>query len=276
MPSTVFFTATNNPNATIFIPGTQEGNPNLRPETARTWTAGVVLRPDFVPGLSIAVDWYDIDLRNAINTPDANTVAELCVDQPSLDNAYCRSISRAQGSGFINGFVVQPQNVAAFRTAGAELNIAYRFTTASAGTFDLRFVGGYLDRLEQIATPGAALENNVDQPFRPQYNFVFSPSWISGPLTLSYNLRWQNGVRRFARIDTDNNPTLVDPRYLRYKELWQHDLQAEIAAGDDFSFYGGVNNLADQKPDIGFETNVPISPVGRFFYFGAKVRYGSR
>ncbi|WP_230769996.1 TonB-dependent receptor plug domain-containing protein [Sphingomonas sp. Leaf4] len=270
------FTAANNPNATIFIPGTQEGNPDLRPETARTWTAGVVLRPDFVPGLSIAVDWYDIDLRNAINTPDANTVAELCVDQPTLDNAYCRSITRAPGSGFINGFIVQPQNVAAFRTAGAELNIAYRFTTASAGTFDLRFVGGYLDRLEQIATPGAVTENNVDQPFRPQYNFVFSPSWIAGPLTLSYNLRWQNGVRRFARIDTDTNPTLVAPQYFRYKELWQHDLQAEVAAGDDFSFYGGVNNLADQKPDIGFETNVPISPVGRFFYVGAKLRYGPR
>ncbi|WP_082447959.1 MULTISPECIES: TonB-dependent receptor plug domain-containing protein [unclassified Sphingomonas] len=270
------FTAANNPNATIFIPGTQEGNRDLRPETARTWTAGVVLRPDFVPGLSIAVDWYDIDLRNAINTPDANTVAELCVDQPTLDNAYCRSITRAPGSGFINGFIVQPQNVAAFRTAGAELNIAYRFTTASAGTFDLRFVGGYLDRLEQIATPGAVTENNVDQPFRPQYNFVFSPSWIAGPLTLSYNLRWQNGVRRFARIDTDTNPTLVAPRYFRYNELWQHDLQAEVAAGDDFSFYGGVNNLADQKPDIGFETNVPISPVGRFFYVGAKLRYGPR
>nr|WP_233150669.1 TonB-dependent receptor [Sphingomonas sp. BT553] len=268
------FTAQNNPDATIFIPGTQQGNPDLRAEVARTWTAGVVVRP--MSGFSIGLDWYDIRLRDAINTPDANAIAALCVDQPTLDNPYCASISRRTGSGFINGYVVQPQNVAAFRTAGAELNIAWRFTTARAGTFDLRFVGGYLDRLEQIATPGAVVENNVDQIFRPKYNFTVSPTWTTGPLTLSYNLRWQDGVRRFSRIDTAANPSLVDPRYFRYKQLWQHDVQAQIEVNDRFAFYGGVNNLADQKPDIGFETNVPISPVGRFIYLGAKLRYGER
>ena len=265
------FTAQNNPNATIFIPGTQQGNPDLRAEVARTWTAGVVVRP--VSGLSIGLDWYDIRLRDAINTPDANTIASLCVDQPTVDNAYCNAISRERGTGFINGYVVQPQNVAAFRTAGAELNIAYRFRTARAGAFDIRFVGGYLDKLEQVATPGAVTEDNVDQPFRPKYTFIFSPSWTAGAVTLNYNLRWQNGVRRFAKVDTDANPSLVDPRYFRYKELWQHDLQAQVAVDERFSFYGGVNNLADQTPDIGFETNVPISPVGRYFYAGAKVRY---
>lgn len=270
------FTAANNPNATIFIPGTQSGNRSLRPEVARTWTAGVVLRPEILPGLSIAFDWYDIDLNDAIATPDANKIAELCVDQPSLDNAYCTAISRARGSGFIDGFVVQPQNVAAYRTAGAELNIAYRFATARIGRFDLRLVGGYLDRLEQVATPGAMAENNVDQPFRPRYTLAFSPSWDSGALTLSYNLRWQNGVRRFARIDTDSNPTLVDPRYFRYKELWSHDVQAQVRVNDRFAFYGGVNNLIDQRPDIGFETNLPISPVGRYFYAGARVGIGPR
>ncbi|MEG3173900.1 hypothetical protein U1708_16955 [Sphingomonas sp. ZB1N12] len=106
-----------------------------------------MVRP--IAGLSIGLDWYDIRLRDAINTPDANTIASLCVDQATLDNAYCNAISRERGTGFINGYVVQPQNVAAFRTAGAELNIAYRFRRARAGAFDIRQVGGYLDKLEQ-------------------------------------------------------------------------------------------------------------------------------
>lgn len=270
------FTAANNPNATIFIPGTVQGNPDLRAEVARTWTAGVVLRPRFVPNLSIAVDWYDIRLRDAINQPDANIIAELCVDQPSLDNPYCRSISRQQGTGFINGFVVQPQNVAAFRTSGLEVNAAWRIDTAQLGRFDLRLVGGYLATLEQVATPGAAVENNVDALFRPRFNAAFSPTWSMDAVTLSYNLRWQNGVRRYGRFDTNDNPSFVDPRYFRYKALWQHDVQVEIAASERFSFYGGVNNLADQKPDIGFETNVPISPLGRYLYAGAKVNFGGR
>ena len=47
-------------------------------------------------------------------------------------------------------------------------------------------------------------------------------------------------------------------------------------ATDAFAFYGGVTNLFDQKPDIGFETNVPISPLGRYFYAGVKLRLDRR
>ena len=270
------FTAENNPDAAIFIPGTQQGNLDLKPETARTWTAGIVLRPDFVPGLQIAVDWYDIKLRDAINTPSANTVAQLCVDQPNLDNAFCDAIDRRAGSGYISGFRVQPQNVAAFRTAGLELNATYRVDLGPETTLDVRLIGGYLDKLSQIATVGAAVEDNVDQPFRPKYNLTLSPTLNTGPLTIAYNLRWQNGTRRFERINTDNDPTYVDPRYFRFKELWQHDLQLDIRANDRFSFYTGVINLGDQKPDIGFQTNVPISPLGRYLYAGVRVAFDRR
>lgn len=268
------FLAANNPNANINIPGVQQGNAALRAEVARTWTAGVVLRPRFLPRLQLAFDWYDIRLRDAINTASATTVAQLCVDQPTVDNPFCDTISRQNGSGYIDGYTVQPENVAAFRTAGLELNAAYQVPTATFGTFDLRLVGGYLHRLEQVATIGADVENSADRPFRPRYSVTFSPTWTRDAITLSYNLRWQNGVRRFARVTTDDNPSFVDPRYFRFKALWQHDVQLQLRADDAFAFYAGVNNLADQKPDIGFETNVPISPVGRFFYAGARVNWG--
>ncbi|WP_235523984.1 TonB-dependent receptor plug domain-containing protein [Sphingomonas sp. Leaf33] len=268
------FTDANNPDANVNIPGAQQGNANLRPEVARTWTAGLVLRPGFLPSLQLALDWYDIRLRDAISQASPTTIAELCVDQPTTDNPFCRAISRRRGTGYINGYVVQPENVAAFRTVGLEANVTYRIDTARLGRFDLRLIGGYLHRLEQVATPGAEVENNVDRPFRPKYTVTFSPTWTTGPLTLAYSLRWQNGVRRFSRFATDDNPTFVAPQYFRFKELWQHDVQLAIAAGKDFSFYLGANNLADQKPDIGFETNVPVSPLGRYLYAGVRVGLG--
>ncbi|WP_374293465.1 TonB-dependent receptor plug domain-containing protein [Sphingomonas sp.] len=268
------FIAANNPNANVNIPGVRQGNADLRAEVARTWTAGVVLRPRFIPRLQVGLDWYDIRLRDAINTASATTIAQLCVDQPTTDNPFCQTIGRASGSGYIDSYVVQPENVAAFRTAGLELNVAYQVPAGRLGAFDLRLVGGYLHRLEQIATPGAVVEDNRDRPFRPKYNLTFSPTWTIEALMLSYNLRWQNGVRRFARITTDDNPSFVDPRYFRFKELWQHDVQVQVRANEGLAFYAGVNNLADQKPDIGFETNVPISPVGRFLYAGARVNLG--
>lgn len=270
------FAQANNPDANLNIPGTQQGNSALSAETARTWTAGVVLRPSFLPRLQIAVDWYDINLKDAISLASATDVANLCVDLPTTDNPFCRSITRRTGTGYVSAYTVQPENVAAFRTAGLELNVSYQVETDSFGRFDLRFVGGYLHRLERLPLPGAEVVDDVDQPFRPQYNFVFSPTWTLDAVSLAYNLRWQNGARRFTRFQTDDNPEFVDPRYFRFKELWQHDLQVEVRANDQFAFYAGVNNLADQKPDIGFETNVPISPIGRFFYAGARVGFGGK
>ena len=270
------FAAANNPDANLDIPGTRQGNANLRAEVARTWTAGVVLRPRFVPRLQIAVDWYDIRLRDAINLATATQVANLCVDLASTDNPFCPTITRRTGTGYVSAYTVEPQNVAAFRTAGLEANIAYQVDTARLGRFDVRLVGGYLHRLELLPLPGAAPIDNLDQPFRPKYNIVFSPTWTLNALTIAYNLRWQNGTRRFTRVETDSNANYVDPRYFRFKALWQHDVQVQIAATDAFSLYGGVNNLFDQKPDIGFETNVPISPLGRYLYVGAKATFGKR
>lgn len=266
------FTGANNPDAASLINGQRSGNPALKEETARTWTAGTVLRPGFFPGLSIAADWYDIRLRDAINVADASTIANLCVDQPSLDNAFCAAIRRRQGTGYINGFAVQPQNVAQFRTAGLDVNLSWRVEAGSAGLFDVRFVGGYLHRLDIVATPGAQVEDQVDQQGRPKFNFVFSPTWTKDALTVSYNLRWFDRTRRFPKNTTDANPDIAAPELLRYKELWQHDLQASLQVADAFSFYGGVINLANQRPDED-SYDFPISSRGRYFYAGARLTY---
>ena len=268
------FTGANNPDAGLDIAGQQSGNPGLKAEVARTWTAGVVLRPRFVPRLQIAVDWYDIRLKDAINLATATDLANLCVDLPTTDNPYCATITRRSGTGYIRAYTVQPENVAAFRTAGAELSVAYQLDTARIGRFDLRLTGGYLHRLELLPLPGARVVDNVDQPFRPQYSFTLSPTWALGAVTLAYNLRWQDGVRRFSRIETESSAAFVDPRYFRFKPLWQHDVQVQVDATRAFAFYAGVNNLFDQQPDIGFETNVPISPLGRYLYAGVKLRTG--
>ena len=57
------FSPSTDPKQSTSQPGLTGGNPNLREETARTWTAGVVLRPRFLRGFSLTADWYDIQAR---------------------------------------------------------------------------------------------------------------------------------------------------------------------------------------------------------------------
>ena len=257
------------------VNGVSQGNLGLRPERARTWTAGVVLRPRFLPGLTASADWYDINLKDAINTVGGNDLVNLCVDSPTLDNAFCRAFTRTQGNGRISGFTVGPQNVANFRTAGLDINIDYRLQTASIGTFDVRLVAGYLDRLTFVAIPGAAETNNRDSFGAPKWNANFAPTWTLGEVSVNYNLRWFNATRAFDRNTTAANPDVAERRFLRFDALWQHDIQLAYQVPNGFGFYGGITNFTDQKPDpAAYGTNVPISPLGRFFYVGARLRFG--
>lgn len=260
-----------------FVNGTASGNRDLRAEVARTWTAGVVLRPRMLPGLTASFDWYDIRLKDAINTVTPSDLANLCVDQQTLANPFCAAFTRAPGTGIINGYTVGPQNVASFRAAGFDVNIDYVIRTARAGTFNLRLVAGYLDRSEFTGIPGAPVTDRLDQIQSPRWNATFSPTWTLGAVSANYNLRWFDATRAFDVNTTTANPDVAAGRYLRFDALWQHDLQLQYQAEDGFAFYGGVTNLTDQQPDpAAFGTNIPVSPLGRFLYVGAKVRFGGK
>ena len=57
------------------------GNPNLKPEVARSYTAGAVFTPTFIPGLTASVDYYSVNLTNAIVNVSGATaaIANLCI-----------------------------------------------------------------------------------------------------------------------------------------------------------------------------------------------------
>lgn len=255
--------------------GTTGGNPNLDAETARTWTAGLVLRPSFIPNLTISGDWYDIKLKKAISFATATELFALCVDQPTLDNVFCNNISRAPGTGFANGFNVVPQNVAAYTTSGFDFQLNYSLRPNwDYGSFNFRVVGGYLNDLTFIGTPGADPDQDKGEQFSPRYVGVFDATWTKGPLSINYGLAYQSKTRRFTTEQLAANPDLSDPKFFFYKERWEHDLQVAWNVDNRFRFYTGVNNLTDEKPSVSSGGNYPYSAIGRYFYAGFRAKFG--
>ena len=264
------------------LPGSASSNPNLAEETAKTWTIGTIVQPRFIPGLTARFDWYDIKIEKAINTATAEEIAQLCVDQPTLDNQYCDAIVRQNGddgltlAGFIIDFTLQPFNVARFRTSGLDVNLNYRLRTASMGTFNLNVIGNYLQRLEFIPVPGGETvshrgEGDLDNKnFAPKYTVNSDLTWTKGRFTLNYGLLYFSKTSLFTNQEMAGNPDIVADKYRFNKERWQHDIYGRIDVTEKFSFYAGINNLFDQKPSIG-TVFYPVGPVGRFFYAGARV-----
>jgi iron complex outermembrane receptor protein len=259
------------------IPGFSGGNPNLSEEEATTWTAGAVFQPRFLSGLTLRADWYDIKLKNAINTVTPGQVAQLCVDQATLDNPFCGLITRTRTEsntasvGNITSFSVAPQNVARFATSGLDVNFNYRLDAGSLGRFNLRVIGNYLNKLEFFGTPGADVTNSRGEQFAPKYTVNTDLTWQLGKVTLNYGLSWFDKTLRYTNQTVAGNPDIVAPEYLYLKELWQHDIYASFDATDRFQVFGGINNVFGQKPEIGTD-RYPVSSIGRYIFVGARVK----
>ena len=217
-------------------------------------------------------DWYDIKLKNAINTPDVNEVFKLCVDQATLQNVFCNSFTRSSKTGFINSYTTQTLNVAGFTTSGLEVSAAYGLNMSpKLGLLDFRLSGGYLNDLTFLATVGGTPEQQRNRTYRPKYSGNAQATWLHGPLTVNYGLAWQGKTERYNKIEQKAHPN-YDPRYIMYKQRWEHDIQVSVDANDRFTIYGGINNFTDQQPDIAAGFAYPVSAVGRYFYLGAKIK----
>ncbi|MDE2411924.1 MAG: TonB-dependent receptor [Sphingomonadales bacterium] len=252
--------------------GTQGGNPGLKPEVAKTWTAGTVVRP--MRGLTLSADWYDIRLTQAIQYSSAQDIVDLCYDQASLNNNYCALITRSPTTGFVSGYTVIPQNVASFKTAGLDFTANYGTDLSpSLGKVNLRFAGNYLDKLQFVPSLGADPQNEMDSASypAPRWSATFDLTWKKGPVTVNYGINWWDKTRRVTREQQKANPDYAPPQYIWYRERWEHNLYISADVADKFTLYGGVNNLFDRKPDDG-ATAYPISAVGRSFFIGAKAK----
>jgi iron complex outermembrane recepter protein len=257
------------------VPGQSGGNPDLSEETAKTITVGAVVQPRWIPNLTFAVDYYDVRITNAISTPAAQTVANLCVDEPTLDNVFCEAIDRNPGTsplapGVISGFRVIPQNVAEFRTSGIDFAANYRLVTAGAGTFNFGLVGNWLERLRFLPLPGGNIVDSREQPDAPKWQVNFNTTWQLDQFRLTHRVNYFSPTFRFSRQAIEADPDIVAPEFRKFDARFTHDMQAAFDVSDRFTFYGGVNNLFNQQPDIG-ATFYPVSGVGRFFYFGVRV-----
>jgi outer membrane receptor protein involved in Fe transport len=149
------------PNSCFNVEG---GNPNLQPEKAETLTAGIVLTPHWLDGVTASVDWYQIHLHGALYKPGSGLVLSRC---QSGEEVYCGNLvfdrqgsyGAALGCGNLGSndlackggdttsqidFVrIGPVNAALLTTAGFDFAVAYGFDLFT-GSMDVSFNGNYV------------------------------------------------------------------------------------------------------------------------------------
>ncbi len=141
------------------VEGLSGGNPDLQEETADTITFGLVFRPQLANGdLSASIDWYDIEIEDAIDDVSAETFVDRCYDvayNPTLstDNFYCAFFTRNTFNGEITDAAEVENNIGAIRTRGIDVQVDWGLDVGP-GRFGLNWAASWLDNFDIQELPG--------------------------------------------------------------------------------------------------------------------------
>jgi len=261
--------------------GLTGGNPDLQPEEADTYSFGFVFTPDFAPGLSITVDYYDIKIEDVISTVGADLAINTCLR--TGDPAFCDLINRAPGSGSLwlgfEGYITDTNfNLASLQATGIDTEINYRFDIGQSGhALGMSLIGSYTDELTTEPLKGfekydcKGLYGNVCGYPTPEWKHKARVTWFS-PWDLDVSLTWRyvDGVDNENTVDNSNfvlgayeqTDAKIDSQ--NYLDLAaSYHLETDPA---DLTFRLGINNLTDEEPPIfGNDISVAVFVNGNTF-----------
>jgi iron complex outermembrane recepter protein len=274
------------------VPTLVSGNLDLKEETGDSITVGAVFTPRFssplASGLSASVDYYKIEIEDAMGIIPGNVVVRACFntggENPtySADNFYCDLIER----GFISLQQVRTPtvNLARIRVSGIDTQLDWPVELAALGAsgvpgsliFNLNV--SYLDKYEISSLPGTPLLDFSDTIGNDALGGLSHPTW-KGTGTLTYaNNAFQVGVRARYIGGMDNSQNVNTALTLEgVSSITYYDLFARADIGERWSVRAGVTNVADEEPPewigLGQTDRATYDVVGRSFYLGATARF---
>ena len=234
------------------------GNPNLVAEEGETTTFGVVITPSMIENLSVSIDYFDIEVTDAIGSVPAQTSYDRCLT--TGDPAFCANVTRDTAGtlhllneapdGGLSGLSQQNVNVSTFATEGVDLNVTYMLDLSDMGSINFDYAATFLDTNYSVAIPGddkvecaGAYAGPCGLP-APEYNHRFLATWMT-PYDVNVSATW----RHIGETDLYG---LDDPQgYL--EDSMEERNYLDVAATYDYSenvqIRVGANNiLGDDAP----------------------------
>jgi iron complex outermembrane recepter protein len=246
------------------IPALFGGNPNLGEETGTSWTVGAVFQPDFLPGLTITADYFNIEVEDFITLAGGSLqgLMNLCYGGGDLNSVLCdpfRGIRNNDGAIDVDAPpLVAGINAAKQVVSGVDLQVLYNtslpfslLTDSGESRFDLNFNGTWTEANDFTPVVGrpdvdecaGQFGGNCGQPIA-SFKWASRFSWVDGPLTMSLAWTHLSGVD-----DADDS---VD--YAAFNGIERigsydlFDLSLSFEASENVTLSFGVNNLFDTLP----------------------------
>ncbi|MEO8463928.1 MAG: TonB-dependent receptor [Gammaproteobacteria bacterium] len=265
------------------------GNPTVKPETAKTYTAGIVFRPRRVESLDFSVDWYDTKLTDNINLYGVQNIVTSCYLQNNVDT--CAQIERNGGPSTINPGLNRISivndvyvNVQQAEARGVDFELDWNTSVKwfSGSNINVRWVGTYL--MDNALTDSAGTRTDsagvlgvpATTTGLPEFQYQLSGSLIRGPLSVTLQFRYTDSMIQSltqnvyqptfnggaVRYDVPANvqkieSSLITDASVRYR-----------FKNSKFSLYGVINNLLDADPRANYVALAAFNGFATNGYFG--------
>ena len=232
-----------NPNAANAKELITGGNPDLTEEESDSFTFGLVITPDAIKGLSLSIDYWDIEITDAIGSFGASDIIKKCVDSPSLANNFCPMITR-DGQLSIERINVSRINVGRLNASGIDFGGAYGFDIAG-GDLSINLNGSFLMEHEELidGSDPTSLFINRNDPNNPKLRSNLNLTYQQGPLSLGLNTRYIGSTiyDPNALTDETSDKPLVPSRVY-------NDLIIGYEFENELRITGTITNIGDVNP----------------------------
>ena len=232
-----------NPNAANAKELITGGNPDLTEEESDSFTFGLVITPDAIKGLSLSIDYWDIEITDAIGSFGASDIIKKCVDSPSLANNFCPMITR-DGQLSIERINVSRINVGRLNASGIDFGGAYGFDIVG-GDLSINLNGSFLMEHEELidGSDPTTLFINRNDPNNPKLRSNLNLTYQQGPLSLGLNTRYIGSTiyDPNALTDETSDKPLVPSRVY-------NDLIIGYEFENELRITGTITNIGDVNP----------------------------
>lgn len=267
--------------------GTVIGNPELEPETSESQTIGLVITPAVLPNFTATLDYFNIEIEDAIGTIGTDGIITGCYNSPNFTSPMCSYLKGPASVGdsphpvspyrdvlgAISGQLLINENLATFETTGVDFDFTY-IIDADFAQIELKWFGTWLDSYEYLPFKGGELIDLAGKFGTDPYqgdNAAAFPEWKSNLRVTLDRENWRaSWTARYMSETQDSN---ADASNLEnYADaIWYHDVQGSYILGN-VTMTAGVRNLLDEEPpyvtnNTDMNTlNFSYDTAGRYFY----------
>ncbi|MFZ6647603.1 TonB-dependent receptor [Undibacterium sp. TJN25] len=256
------------------------GNKNLSPEKSKNATLGIVIEP--IDNLTLGLDIWSIELRNAIGTLPADDVFANNVKYASLYHRNPAGDLATDGSqcpdpttcGYVD---LRTQNLGGTKTNGADISATYKLRAGAYGSYTFGLNSTYVNKYQYQNEAGGVWIQNVGvysgiaPVFRWQHNATVN--WTGGAFGAGLAAHYKSGY-----VDGPND---VEPANYHVPSYSTFDGYVTWNIVKAFSLTAGIRNLFDKDPPLSYQTQTfqagydPrfTDPLGRTYYLRGTFTY---